>query len=256
MGGLIGRARAETALAGEIARVDASHGGLVLIAGEAGIGKSALVASGVAEARKRGALVVSGACWDSGSAPGFWPWTQVVRAVRRHAPSIGRPRALGVLVGEEPGDAELAEFQLFDAVATALVEASQERAVVVVLEDLHWADEASLRLLEFAAQHTWFERLLLVGTYRDDEAEAVGHRLAPLMSPLVAKATTVTLTGLGPEETRALVVRTAGRDPGPELAAEVCRRTGGNPFFIEQTARLWQNGGSPTTIPPGVRDAL
>jgi tetratricopeptide (TPR) repeat protein len=128
--------------------------------------------------------------------------------------------------------------------------------VVVVLEDLHWADTASLRLLEFAVQHTWFERLLLVGTYRDVEVEAGGHPLQPLLTPLLAKATTVTLTGLGSDEVGALMARTAGREPEPDLVAEVHRRTGGNPFFVEQTARLWHSGSSAGAIAPGVRDAL
>ena len=67
---------------------------------------------------------------------------------------------------------------LYDAVTTALVAVSQRRPVVVVLDDLHWADTASLGCCEFAAQHTWFERLLLVGTYRDAEVESPGTRCA------------------------------------------------------------------------------
>ncbi len=127
---------------------------------------------------------------------------------------------------------------------------------MVVLDDLHWADTASLKLLEFAAQHTWFERLLLIGTYRDVEVEAAGHPLRPLLVPLVAKATTVTLTGLSRDDVGALMARTAGHEPDPDLVGEVHRRTGGNPFFVEQTARLWHSGSSASAIAPGVRDAL
>src|ERR687895_1731031 len=237
-------------------------GGLVLITGEAGIGKTALVTGAMAEARELGAVVLSGSCWDSESAPGYWPWVQVIRGLRRVATAEEWAAAaagggLSVLLGEAQSTEAVDGFQLYDEVTSALVSISQRKPVVVVLEDLHWADTASLKLLEFAAQHTWFERLLLVGTYRDVEVEAAdGHPLQPLITPLLAKATTVTLTGLGRAEVGRLIARTAGREPTDDLVAEVHRRTGGNPFFVEQTARLWHSGSAVTAIAPGVRDAL
>jgi predicted ATPase len=81
--GLIGRDHPAGVLRAEISRAVDSHGGLVLVTGEAGIGKTALVTGAAEEARRHGALVLSGACWDSDSAPGFWPWVQVVRGLRR-----------------------------------------------------------------------------------------------------------------------------------------------------------------------------
>jgi predicted ATPase len=259
---LIGRDHPAGILRAEIARAAASHGGLVLVTGEAGIGKTTLVTGAAESARELGAVVLSGTCWDSGSAPGYWPWVQVMRALRRAATPDERAKAeaaagpaVGVLLGEAPAS-EIDEFQLHDAVTTALVALSEHRPVVVVLDDLHWADVASIKLLEFAARHTWFERLLIIGTYRDVEVEATDHPLRPLILPLLARATTVTLTGLGRDEVGALIERTIGREPDGELITEVHRRTGGNPFFVEQTARLWQGGGSITTIAPGVRDAL
>lgn len=260
---LIGRDHPAGLLRAEIGRAADSHGGLVLVTGEAGIGKTTLVAGAAREARRRGALALGGTCWDSDSAPGYWPWVQVVRGLRRGATTAEWATAaaaagsgLGVLLGEAPSTETEETFQLYDAVTTALVSVSQSRPVVVVLEDLHWADTASLKLLEFAAQHTWFERLLLVGTYRDVEVDSANHPLQPLMMPLVAKATTVTLTGLSPDEVGTLMARTAGREPAADLVAEVHRRTGGNPFFVEQTARLWRSGSSVAAIAPGVRDAL
>ncbi|MGH3241066.1 MAG: ATP-binding protein, partial [Spirillospora sp.] len=260
---LIGRDHPAGVLRAEIGRAADSHGGLVLIAGEAGIGKTALVTEAVEEARRQGALVLSGSCWDSDGAPGYWPWVQVIRSLRRAATpeewaevESATAGGLSVLLGES-GTGDPAEgFRLYDAVTTALVSVSQCRPVVVVLDDLHWADSASLQLLEFAAQHTWFERLLLVGTYRDVEVEWAEHPLRSRMLTLVAKAATVTLTGLDREAVGALMSRTAGRDPDDGLVAEVHRRTGGNPFFVEQTARLWRSGGSVTAIAPGVREAL
>lgn len=307
---LFGRDHPAGVLRSEIARATDSHGGLVLVTGEAGIGKSTLVTDAAHEARRRGALVVGGSCWDSDNTPGYWPWVQILRGLRRSATaaewaaaqeaSAGRLAALlgdpvrvamggtngpgpttlpatgaaggpgpdgahgggpGTETGTSPpgdGSPEGAEaFGLFDAVTTALVTVSQSRPLVVVLDDLHSADPASLRLLEFAAQHAWFERLLLIGTYRDVEVEAPGHPLQQLILPLVSRAAaTLTLTGLGRDEVGALMTVTTGREPTPRLIDEVHRRTGGNPFFVEQTARLWHSGSPVSTIPPGVREAV
>ncbi|MEV7490612.1 AAA family ATPase [Streptomyces anulatus] len=309
---LFGRDHPAGVLRSEIARATDSHGGLVLVTGEAGIGKSTLVTDAAHEARRRGALVVGGSCWDSDNTPGYWPWVQILRGLRRSAtaaewaaaqeasdgrlavllgdpvrvamggtdgpgPSTlpgaapgaagapGSDRAHGGEPGTEAGTSppgggppEGAEaFGLFDAVTTALVTVSQSRPLVVVLDDLHSSDPASLRLLEFAAQHAWFERLLLIGTYRDVEVDAPGHPLQQLILPLVSRAaTTLTLTGLGRDEVGALMTVTTGREPSPQLIDEVHRRTGGNPFFVEQTARLWHSGSPVSTIPPGVREAV
>ncbi|WP_267241688.1 AAA family ATPase [Streptomyces sp. PR69] len=263
---LIGRDHPAGVLRAEIGRATGSHGGLVLVTGEAGIGKTTLVMDAADEARRRGALVLGGSCWDSQSAPGYWPWVQVVRGLRRGAGGDAWAEAeraaggrLAVLLGEAAGEADAGGegFPLYDAVTTALVTVSQRRPLVVVLDDLHWADPASLRLLEFAAQHAWFERLLLVGTYRDAEVEAPDHPLQQLILPLAARAAaTVTLTGLQRDEVGALIELTAGVEPEPALVDEVHRRTGGNPFFVEQTARIWHSGAPVTAVAPGVREAV
>ncbi|MCX4824503.1 AAA family ATPase [Streptomyces sp. NBC_01142] len=263
---LIGRDHPAGVLRAEIGRATDSHGGLVLVTGEAGIGKTTLVTDAADEARRRGALVLGGSCWDSESAPGYWPWVQVVRGLRRGVDEDEWAEAekaaggrLAVLLGEAPGEAESGgeSFLLYDAVTTALVTVSQKRPLVVVLDDLHWADPASLKLLEFAAQHAWFERLLLIGTYRDVEVESADHPLQQLILPLAARAaTTVTLTGLQRDEVGALIALTAGVEPEDSLVDEVHRRTGGNPFFVEQTARIWHSGSPVTTVAPGVREAV
>ncbi|QYG95156.1 AAA family ATPase [Iamia sp. SCSIO 61187] len=263
---LVGRDQPARVLEAEVARTLTSHGGLVLVAGEAGIGKSALVAGAVAAARAGGALVAMGACWDREGAPDHWPWVQVTRALARSArPETweeARREAGGELsvllgggatgLGGPTGD----EFGLHDAVTTLLVALARDQPLVVVLEDLHWADPASLRLVEFVARHGWYERLLLVGTYRDVEVDTADHPLAAGIAALTAKATTVTLTGLDRDEVGALVATTTGRTPPAEVVDDLHRRTGGNPLFVEQTARLWLSRGTADTVPPGVRDVV
>ncbi|WP_223290856.1 ATP-binding protein [Streptomyces avicenniae] len=262
---LIGREHAAGVLGAEIGRAVTGRGGLVLVTGEPGIGKTSLVANAAEEARSRGVLVLGGSCWDSDNAPGYWPWVQVLRALRRADGGAAPwpPAAAALLAGGtgsgggEAGARPAGEsFELYDAVTTTLVDASHARPVMVVLDDLHWADPASLRLLAFAVQHTGFERLLLVGTYRDAEMETPGHPARDLLPPLLGRATTVSLGGLAPDGVAALIERTAGRPPDQDAAAEVHRRTGGNPFFVEQAARLWHSGGQITAVPPGVRDTV
>ena len=161
-------------------------------------------------------------CAACGAPPTTGPWrgSRPSRASRpcsasRHRRRAGRRRRGPASTG---GRRRPEAFALYDAVTAALVAVSQHRPVVVVLDDLHWADPASLRLLEFAAQHTWFERLLLVGTYRDAEVESAEHPLRPLLMPLVAKATTITLTGLDP--------RRGGRADDPHRRPGARRRPG------------------------------
>lgn len=266
MTALVGRQAPAATLDAAVTRTLSSHGGLVFVAGEAGIGKTVLVAEAAASAERRGALVATGTCWDREGAPSYWPWVQILRDLRRTMGSEawaaaqdaagGEPAALlgesGPGLGTLGGDG----FGLHDAVTTLLVTASRRQPLVVVLDDLHWADPPSVRLLEFVTRHAWFEQLLVVGVYRDVEVEAAGHPLGPLLLPLSSKATPVTLTGLEPGEVHDLFARTTGHEPSPRTVAALHGRTGGNPFFVEQTARLWQSTNSFETVAPGVRDAV
>ncbi|MFI9554135.1 ATP-binding protein [Nonomuraea endophytica] len=228
---LIGREHPAAILRGEVGRALTSHGSLVLVTGEAGVGKSTLVAEAAGHAVAAGAQVLSAACWEGEGAPGYWPWVQVVRRLNPAADVFESART---------------PFELYDAVTAQLVALSRERPVVIVLEDLHWADAASLKLLEFVVRHAWFERILVIGTYREGEAEL----------PPELKATTLALSGLDREEVGELVARTTGLRPDDDLVTEIHRRTGGNPFFVEQAARLWQGGSPLDTIPAEVRAAV
>ena len=261
---LLGRDRPLSILRGATDRLLGGHGGLVLVTGEPGIGKTALVAEAAEEARRRGVLVASGTCWDGEGAPGYWPWVQVVRGLERASPEIWRtvrPIAgdgLAYLLGESTGaaPADDAAFQLSDAITRLVTETARVQPVLVVLDDLHWADAASIRLLDFLVRHAALEPVLVLGTYRDAEIEAEGHPLRHLLLGLAGKATPIALGELDLEATALLMARVAEQEPDRALASEVHRRTGGNPFFIEQAAHLWTAGSSIRTISPAVREAV
>jgi len=263
--GLVGRDRPLLTLRAALARAREGRGGLVLVTGEPGIGKTALASAAAAEARHDGWLVASAACWDGDGAPGYWPWLQVVRGCRRAMPpaaweetSAAAGAGLAVLLGEADDraapDDRSGAFPVFDAAATLLTAAARTQPVVAVIDDLHWADAASLRLLDFVARHAApLQPLLLLATSRDVEPDAA---LAPLLGAVAAKATVLPLGGLDGPAVAALMARAGGSEPEPGDVAEVLRRTGGNPFFVQQTVLLRDAGVPAGTISPGVRDAV
>ncbi|WP_028922875.1 ATP-binding protein [Pseudonocardia acaciae] len=261
---LIGREHPVGVLRAEVDHLLAGRGGLALVSGEAGIGKTTLVTEVAAAARRRGARVLNGVCWDGGGAPDYWPWVQVARNLARvagteewaratEAAGDGLPALLGEPGSRRPASTDGAAFRLHDAFTNLLVTAARDHPVAVVLDDLHWADPASVRLLEFVVRHAAFEPILVIGTYRDVEIDTPEHPLRPLLAPLLPRATAVRLTGLDAEQVGALIARATGDAPDRALAAEVHRRTGGNPFFVEQTARL---AGTGEPVAAGVRDAI
>jgi transcriptional regulator with XRE-family HTH domain len=163
---LVGRTHEVNVLRTKLEGALANRGSVVLVGGEAGIGKTRLVEELAVEAGQHGMLVLWGRCWESEGAPPLWPWIEIVRGIVRHRGPLlrsdlgsGAPLIAG-LVPEihealrdlppapplEPGEGR---FRLFDAVTTALQNVSRSQPLLLVLEDLHWADKPSLVLLEF-----------------------------------------------------------------------------------------------------------
>ena len=202
----------------------AGAGNLVLLTGEAGIGKSLLAQAVAAEAESLGMAVARGWCMDDPGAPILWPW----RRVSRDLPDLGR--ALDVTKDLDSDDT--ARFQIVDAVASVLAAAAGDVGLVVILEDLHWADSLSLSLLRGLLHEITSLRVLFVGTSRHDGLgeSALGRALPELLRgsntlhiPLAGLTVQAVTTWLeGDPDTR-------GWAPH---ADDLVRRTGGNPFYI------------------------
>jgi RecA/RadA recombinase len=264
---LVGRRLAIGALRSAVDGALAGAGGVVLLAGEAGMGKTALASEAVAYAKAQGAAAVWGACWEGDGAPGYWPWIQIVRGLVRDgggpgeallAEFTGATEARGGILGDEAA----ARFRTYDAAATYLRGRAAQRPLVMVLDDLHWADLSSLRLLVFLARQLHDAAALVIGTYRDVEVAAGDHPARPLLAELAGQAELLQLTGLTAGEVGQLLEMVCGERPPAALIRAVHDRTAGNPFFAQQIARLLVSGGVPldrapvTGVPPAVRDVL
>jgi tetratricopeptide (TPR) repeat protein len=181
----VGRQRELGELLGGLDDALAGRGGLFLLAGEPGIGKSRLADELTARARERGAQVLVGRCWEAGGAPAYWPWVQALRGYVRGCDAGLLRSQLGAGAGDvaqllpelndlfpdlplPPSlDPEGARFRLFDSTASFLRVAAERQPFVLVLDDLHAADVPSLLLLEFVAGQLVELRMMLVGAYRD-----------------------------------------------------------------------------------------
>jgi DNA-binding CsgD family transcriptional regulator len=279
----VGREVELAALAADLDSAAAGRGGVVLVAGEPGIGKTRLAEELATQATTRGVLVLWGRCWEGEGAPAFWPWVQVVRTyVQDGDPAVLR-RVMGAgaadiaqvvpavrdrlpeLPAPPPVEPEAARFRLFDSLASFLRAAAARRPLLLVLDDLHWADAPSLALLRFLGQELEGVGLLVVGIYRHTE---VG-RDHPLLGTLADLSRgqhhrRLLLGGLDQQQVASFVGLVAGVEPSLRLAAAVHQQTDGNPFFVTEVVRLLASqgrlghaeAGSPVLavgLPEGVR---
>ena len=241
----VGRRAELDALESALADARAGRGGIALIVGEPGIGKSRLVEEFTRTID--GAEVVWGRAWEAGGAPAYWPWTQVLRAIGGPArsPHVARVRGESA---EAPASSAADRFFLLDAVAQHVI-AAATRPLVIVLEDLHAADEPSLHMLAFLATQLRAVPILVVGTYRDVEA-----RLSPaagaILDRIARDARLVRPARLAAQDVHAL----AG-DLDAETVAAVVRRSEGNPLFVVELLRVMPSRGV-AGVPASVRTAI
>jgi DNA-binding CsgD family transcriptional regulator/tetratricopeptide (TPR) repeat protein len=240
---LVGRDRELALLHRHLARALAGHGSLVLIGGEAGIGKSALAEMVCREAAEQGALVLVGRCYDLTETPAYGPWIDLFA---RHAPSASSPPpppafATRGIVGAVPS-----QLTLFVQVQDFLTAIAARQPVALLIDDAHWSDPASLDLLRFLARAVGSLPLLVLVTYRSDELTR-RQPLFPLLPQLVREsaAARIDLPGLGDAAIHTLVqerFRLPQADAG-RLVAYLQARAEGNALFVGELLRALEEGG-------------
>jgi hypothetical protein len=283
-GVFVGREREMDVLRDACDAAFSGRGGIVLVAGEPGIGKTRLAEEAATYAAIRGAQVLCGRCDEWEGTPAYWPWVQALRDyVHARDPErlraelgsgaadiarvVSEVRAKLPDVAEGPAiEGESARFRLFDAVAAFLRQAATAQPLVIVLDDLHWADASTLLLLRFTVRELRSARVLLIGAYRDVE---VGrhHPLAQTLAELIREPRTqrLVLRGLSDADVGRYLAQATGATAPAELIAAIARETAGNPFFITELVRLLASerrldradaGSWSGTLPQGVREVV
>jgi hypothetical protein len=248
----VGRAAERAELATAFAT---GRGGLVLVAGEAGVGKTRLITESLLGAT---GPVVWGTCWPGDGAPAFWPWTQVLRSCL--ASDGGQDAgAAARLLGDGTADTgEASRFLLFESVVDLLRSVAPDEGLVVVLDDLQWADEPSVRLLTFAARALDTSGVRLVGAYRDDEVRS-DHALSRCIGELAGSVRHVRLRGLDIDGLGSLATMYIDEAMDLDQLSQLHALTGGNPFFVREVLALAEGRGDVVgqlRVPAGVRAVI
>ena len=259
-GGVVGRDEPLARLRDVIGRAAEGERSLALVSGPAGIGKSSLVRAAVAEVDVLG----WGTCVEAVAVPGYWPWSRALEAV---ADAVGADVAnhtargdashLALLapvfgVAAPSASAERDRLLLMDAVSRWLMRvAAEHRPVVIVLDDLQWADASSLALLEFVARDPSPTGVALIGCYRHEELDMAARQR---LSHVAMAATIIELEGLDRAAIELFATQIAGRLSPIQLDILV-RRAGGHPVFTRELALLARERRD-HILPTAVRDAI
>jgi predicted ATPase/class 3 adenylate cyclase len=293
-GAFVGRSRELAELISGVEALLSGRGELLLIAGDAGVGKTRLADEVAASAAARGARVIFGRCWEGGGAPFFWPWIQVARTSLRgldtaavdtmlSAAGPGMAHEIRELVGAPKEASAVAEtvvesaaaigslaaeekrFRLFDAVANLFKRMAAAQPLALVIDDCHAADIASILFLKFLARDLRHTPILLIATYREAEVR-MAPRMAELMSELGREGRLITLRGISQDHVREFVEKSGAETPDTALIAALHRATEGNPFFLTEIVRLMIAEGrfkitparasAPLAIPEAVQAAI
>ncbi len=284
-GSLVGREREIGRVQLALDRAAGGQGGLLVVSGEPGIGKTRLVEELAARATRSGALVAWGRIEEDEGTPPYWPWIQMLGTVLAGAERTTLGEALetsaGVIAAIVPEVKEFvtrivpppmldpaeARFHLHQAIVDFLTRLNARQRLVVVIEDVHWADVASLELARFVAARVGEAGILLALTYRTVDAgrsETFADVLASLARLRALER--IPLTGFTEEEVGQFIVQTLEVEAETTAISAVHARTEGNPFFVRELARLLESegllggekGGERPSggVPTGVRDVV
>ncbi|MEP9361502.1 BTAD domain-containing putative transcriptional regulator [Nocardioides sp. CN2-186] len=223
---MVGRDAELALLMGAVSRAGAGVPTYAVLTGEPGIGKSRLASELILQARRRGAQVLIGRCSEDDGAPPLWPWKTVLDGI-----------GVSLLDEAESVSDDGGQFRAWERIVAALRAAAMERPIVVVLDDLHWADTATLRVLQLLVDSLDAGRLLVVATWRI-HPEPTGALAVVAESLARMHALRVELTGLPEDGVAAVYESVANRELSTAQAAELRQRTDGNPFFLVEFARL------------------
>ncbi len=285
----IGRQREMETLIASLEDALDGRGRVVMLVGEPGIGKTRTAQELASRAADQGAHILWGWCYDQQGAPAYWPWLQAIRTyVQQRDPDMLRtemgPGAADIaeivpdvsqkLEGLTPPpqlEPEQARFRLFDSITTFLTTAGQNQPLVLVLDDLHWADKPSLLLLEFLVRQMSDSRILVIGCYRDTELTR-HHPLPETLAQLSREPAfkRESLRGLSHEDSdlfiEASIKVSSDAILRQELLDTVYDHTEGNPFFTSEVIRFLSDAGdldadragaaNAIRIPDGVREVI
>ncbi len=217
-------------LRSQIEGVAAGRGGLVLVVGEAGAGKTRLAEEAIALAADRGIDTHRVTCWAEAGAPPFWPWSQLLV-------ELGAAPLDVATEGADDSDHELARFRLFSTVVETLRARAAEQPRLLVVDDLHWADPPSLRLLAFVAPHLRDAAIIVLATYRDVEAAALAD-VAAVLPELVRHGPQLAVPPLERHQLGLFVADLVGNPVSDDLVTRLHVLTAGNPLFAREVVSL------------------
>lgn len=251
-------------------------GGVALVSGEPGIGKTRFVSEVAEQFSDAGARVAWGRCQEITASQAYWPWLQALRSLVDESllqellpkpmwPRMHRlfPEFEGLAGGDTEGWQDEARVVLFDSLRQLLVALAAREPLALVLEDVHWSDEGSLRLIEFLAPQLAEHPIGLLVTYREQEArdhEALPDVVGGLSS--YSNVQRVALDRLTEDETSRLLALELDEPTAMDatMVDAVYRRTAGNPFFIRQIGQMLNQPDSAgldlAAVPPAVQDVI
>src|SRR5215831_6826476 len=273
---LVGRAAEAAQLWAAFERARAGSPAIVVMAGEAGVGKTRLVTELIARVRAEGALALAGGCLDVGEGVvAYAPLAEALRSLGGAVDPAELERALGGARAElarlvpeldasgeagvqaAPGAGALTPGRLFELLLGVLHRLAERGPLLLVVEDLHWADQSTRDLLGFLVRNLRAGVALLL-TYRSDEL----HRRHPLRAFLAeldrsGRAERLELGRLGRRELGELLAGILGEPAPTAVAGEILARSEGNPFFAEELLAAWGEGvGGSAELPEALRDLL